>query len=77
VVPWANARSRAEAFAAFRGLRSLQGIAAHKPGRINRFAARQYCALACAGAAEDNCNTEKFSWQKRYREATDFAATGL
>jgi hypothetical protein len=45
--------------------------------RINRFAAKQYCALACARVAEDNCNKEKFTWRKFSREATDFAATGL
>jgi hypothetical protein len=62
---------RAEAFAAFSILRRTIR------DRINRFAAKQYCALACARVAEDNRNTEKFAWRKLYREATDFAATGL
>jgi hypothetical protein len=60
-----------------RGIRGFQRIATHKPGWINRITAKQYCALACAGVAEDNCNREKFTWRELYREATDFAATGL
>jgi hypothetical protein len=44
---------------------------------INRFAARQYWALACDRAAEDNYYKVKFDWQKLAEEATDFAATGL
>jgi len=54
-----------------RGARSLQRIATHKPGRINRFAAKQYCALACARVAEDNCNEEKFTRRKLNRAAAD------
>jgi hypothetical protein len=59
------------------GPSKLRRIATHKPGRINRFAAKQYCALACARVADDNCNREKFAWRKLNREAADFAATGL
>jgi hypothetical protein len=46
-------------------------------GPINRFAARQYCTLACDRMAEDNCNNEKIRLAKLYGEATAFAATGL
>jgi hypothetical protein len=62
---------------AFRAGSQLSRIATHKPGRINRFAAKQYCTLACARVAEDNWNREKFTRRDLDREAADFAATGL
>jgi hypothetical protein len=52
---------------------ALHPIASHNRRLINRFAAGQYCALACGGPSVDNCSG-KFAWQAQ-KAVTGFAAT--
>jgi hypothetical protein len=46
---------RASCLGARLGSRAVACIATHNEGLINRFTARQYCALACDLASDDNC----------------------
>src|ERR1700733_6723355 len=52
----------------------LEPVAAHKSWRINRFAARQYCALACERPSEDNCSRKNSPGSPTKRSRV-FAAT--
>jgi hypothetical protein len=52
---------------------ALSSVAAHNRRLINRFAARQYCALACDCPSVDNCRGNSLGWPKK--AVTGFAAT--